>query len=383
MVASPECLVAGHRGFKGKYPENTIGGFKKCFDTGATIFETDVWSTKDGILVISHDPNTKRVFVDEEGNETNYFILDTLYDDIKNLRTIGSNEKLITFKQLLTWFKEEVKKYGPSSQHKIMLDIKKLNPVKILNQIVEDLLSVENDLAWWFPHLQFGLWDIKFLKYLNQDEFFQKQFSLTEPNQGYEHFDIVHISFSWRDSLFYLAYNDYLNETDSGRFKFKLTAVSLIYISTWSSDFLSEFVPVAKAHDIKLFSWTINTRPQLEYFCALGHNARFREYGVITDFPDEMVGYINEVEAEREEETGKDLESRALLPAGSPVYLPFRFKLSNWFFNLVVRLVNFKQAAVPQPVPFSTPVDPEEKTAIPISTFGMKVFATCQYYGIF
>lgn len=378
MAACTECLVVGHRGFKGQYPENTLGGFEKCFETGATIFETDVWTTKDEVLVISHDVSTKRVFVDEDGNETDYYILDTNYDEIKNLRTIGSNETLLTFRHLAKWFYQTVQKYGRESEHKIMLDIKKLNPTKLLKLLIEDLLAVHDDLSWWLPRLQLGIWDIRFIKYLNQDEYFQKKFSSLKPSHGYKHFDIVHISFSWRDSLFYLSYNDYLDTVRDSRFKFKVTAVSLIYISTWSTEFLTKFLPVAKAHDIKLFSWTINTRPQLEYFAALGHNARLREYGVITDYPDRMVEDIKAVEQSAE---GKSEEETLL--GSAPVYVPFSFRLSNWFFNLVVGLFNFRKPQVPQPVPFSTRVDPDERPKFTVSKLWIKVFSTCQHYGIF
>ncbi|MCX2744069.1 glycerophosphodiester phosphodiesterase [Mangrovivirga sp. M17] len=46
----------GHRGFRGKYPENTIHGFLKAIDTGVKTLEMDVVVTKDNYLVVSHEP---------------------------------------------------------------------------------------------------------------------------------------------------------------------------------------------------------------------------------------------------------------------------------------------------------------------------------------
>lgn len=44
-----------HRGFKGKYPENTMLAFKKAIEAGADGIEFDVHLSKDGELVIIHD----------------------------------------------------------------------------------------------------------------------------------------------------------------------------------------------------------------------------------------------------------------------------------------------------------------------------------------
>jgi glycerophosphoryl diester phosphodiesterase len=46
----------GHRGARGLAPENTLAGFRKALETGVTHLETDLAVTKDGVVVISHDP---------------------------------------------------------------------------------------------------------------------------------------------------------------------------------------------------------------------------------------------------------------------------------------------------------------------------------------
>lgn len=48
--------LQGHRGARGLFPENTIAGFKATMELGVTTLETDLAITKDGIVVISHDP---------------------------------------------------------------------------------------------------------------------------------------------------------------------------------------------------------------------------------------------------------------------------------------------------------------------------------------
>ena len=49
-----------HRGFSGKYPENTMLAFQKAFETGADGIELDVQLTKDGEVVIIHDETVDR-----------------------------------------------------------------------------------------------------------------------------------------------------------------------------------------------------------------------------------------------------------------------------------------------------------------------------------
>ena len=48
--------LQGHRGTRGLAPENTIAAFERALAIGVTTIETDVAVTKDGVLVISHDP---------------------------------------------------------------------------------------------------------------------------------------------------------------------------------------------------------------------------------------------------------------------------------------------------------------------------------------
>ena len=48
--------LQGHRGARGLRPENTLAAFSFALATGVTTLETDLAVSKDGTLVISHDP---------------------------------------------------------------------------------------------------------------------------------------------------------------------------------------------------------------------------------------------------------------------------------------------------------------------------------------
>jgi glycerophosphoryl diester phosphodiesterase len=56
----PRPIVFGHRGASGEAPENTLPAFERALDSGAAILETDVHLTRDGEVVVAHDPDVAR-----------------------------------------------------------------------------------------------------------------------------------------------------------------------------------------------------------------------------------------------------------------------------------------------------------------------------------
>lgn len=48
--------LQGHRGARGLAPENTLASFARAISLGVSTIETDIAITRDGVLVISHDP---------------------------------------------------------------------------------------------------------------------------------------------------------------------------------------------------------------------------------------------------------------------------------------------------------------------------------------
>lgn len=50
----------GHRGAAGIAPENTMASFRRAFEDGADYFELDVHATRDGVVVVIHDPTLER-----------------------------------------------------------------------------------------------------------------------------------------------------------------------------------------------------------------------------------------------------------------------------------------------------------------------------------
>ncbi len=54
-------LVLGHRGYRARFPENTLLAFREALAAGADGIECDLQKSGDGRYVIIHDPTTDRV----------------------------------------------------------------------------------------------------------------------------------------------------------------------------------------------------------------------------------------------------------------------------------------------------------------------------------
>jgi glycerophosphoryl diester phosphodiesterase len=52
--------IYGHRGAKGEAPENTLVSFQKCLESGVNRCELDLHLSRDGQLMVIHDPSLKR-----------------------------------------------------------------------------------------------------------------------------------------------------------------------------------------------------------------------------------------------------------------------------------------------------------------------------------
>jgi glycerophosphoryl diester phosphodiesterase len=83
-----------HRGLHGAAPENSLAAFEAAIEKGYAI-ETDVRYTKDGTIVVMHDDNLKRL-TGEEGK-----VRDTRWQDLKNMRLVGTNERIMTLDECL------------------------------------------------------------------------------------------------------------------------------------------------------------------------------------------------------------------------------------------------------------------------------------------
>lgn len=69
--------IYAHRGFSGKYPENTMLAFEKAVEVGCDGIELDIQITNDNVVVIFHDESINRT-TDGKG-----FIRDYTYNELE------------------------------------------------------------------------------------------------------------------------------------------------------------------------------------------------------------------------------------------------------------------------------------------------------------
>ena len=59
-MTPPPVLTIGHRGASADAPENTLAALRVAVDAGCDLVEVDVQRTRDGVLVLAHDPDLAR-----------------------------------------------------------------------------------------------------------------------------------------------------------------------------------------------------------------------------------------------------------------------------------------------------------------------------------
>jgi len=69
VLAAPATAfdLQGHRGARGLAPENTLAAFAKALSIGVTTLETDLAVTRDGVVVVAHDPDLNPALVRDGG----------------------------------------------------------------------------------------------------------------------------------------------------------------------------------------------------------------------------------------------------------------------------------------------------------------------------
>ena len=99
--------IYAHRGVSNSSVENTLAAFKKAIALGADGIELDVQLSKDGVLVVFHDMNLKRL----AGKRRN--VADCSFEELRSyklgsrLQRIFSHHRIDAFQDILDWANEE------------------------------------------------------------------------------------------------------------------------------------------------------------------------------------------------------------------------------------------------------------------------------------
>lgn len=143
-----------HRGYKDAFPENTMGAFKGAVKVGSHAIETDIHLSKDGVVVISHDPDLKRCFGQKEK------IIDCDWSYLQTLRTLKEpRQSMPRLKDLLEYLTE------PGLEDIwILLDIKTdNNSDDVMRLIASTIAEVTPSSKPWAERILLGCWAAKYL----------------------------------------------------------------------------------------------------------------------------------------------------------------------------------------------------------------------------
>lgn len=99
-----------HRGYPGKYPENTLTAYRAAYELGFSHIEIDVQLSKDGVPILMHDITVNRM-TDAKG-----FVKDFTFAELRKLK-VGGTETIPTLKEALQFAKGKMKVAVELKQH--------------------------------------------------------------------------------------------------------------------------------------------------------------------------------------------------------------------------------------------------------------------------
>lgn len=235
----PQCIA--HRGYKAKFPENTLAAFKGAVAAGAHALETDVHITKDEVVVMSHDATLKRCFGRPQK------IVECNWEEIKDARTVAEpHEPMPRLTDVLEYLAQ------PGLEEIwLLLDIKLDNDADSIMRLLGSTLSAVSAPAHkaWTERVVLGIWAAKYLPLAQQYL------------PGYP---VMHIGFS-------TSYARHFLTVPNVGFNMLLP----VLIAPGGRRFLKD----AREKRRQVLAWTVNTEDRMEW-CI-----RRKLDGVITDDP--------------------------------------------------------------------------------------------------
>lgn len=256
-----ELEIYGHRGFRGKYPENSIIGFQKAIELGIKGIELDVVVNKNKELVISHE---------------HFFQKEFCFDSLG--REIQKESDFIIYNMT----QEQISKFDCGSKYYSKFpDQIKLKTIKPLFEDFINSINLKNSvllLEIKSSPKEYGISQPEPKEYceiiLNELKNYPFKTNVRIMSFDNQILEELHKL----DSSYPLIYLTYLPKSPTyflRKLSFTPFALGMIYLTVNKRK-------VQKLHklNVKLFAWTVNSTSYLENFLKIEVD------GVITDFPD-------------------------------------------------------------------------------------------------
>ncbi|WP_080145861.1 glycerophosphodiester phosphodiesterase [Marinilactibacillus piezotolerans] len=232
-------LNLAHRGFSGQYPENTMIAFEKAYETGADGIELDAQLTKDGEVVLFHDETLERL-TNGKGHLTDHTL-------------------------------NELKAYSINCQIQAGLPEQKIPTLREYFDWVQDKNFVTNIELKTATSENIGL-EEKVLD-LIEDYHLEDQIIISSFHRG-NMVRVKRLNPNIQTGLLVAGCNERIIQTTK--------ELGMDYIHPHALCLDEELVEVANSYNLKINTWTVNEKADLEKAEKAGINA------IITDFPNRL-----------------------------------------------------------------------------------------------
>lgn len=265
----PAFYKEGHRGARGLMPENTIPAMLKGLEMGANVLEMDVYTTKDGQVVVAHDPYINPDYsllpdgTEIPATDTRRYILHQMnYAEIRQFDTgskyyseFPQQQKIHTYMPLLDELMDAVEHYINS--HHL--------PKPIYN--IELKTDPEYDSIYSSPPIDVVEAVMAAVKSKNiQQRYYLQSFDFRPLKYLHERYPEVPVGF--------------LTETDSS-FEDNIKELGF-YPAIYSPSYemtTADLIQKCHEHGLKFIPWTVNSLDEMKSIVDLGAD------GIITDYP--------------------------------------------------------------------------------------------------
>lgn len=231
-------LNIAHRGFSGKYPENTMLAFAKAVEAGADGIELDVHFTKDREIVVIHDERIDRT------TNSSGFVVDYTYDELSQFDSSAGFAGVYGFNKIPT-LREYFEFVKPIDGFITNIELKTSeNEYPGIEKAVLELID-EFELADRIIISSFNHYSVMRTKAINPD-----------------------IKCGFLESSWIYNFGEYTQQRG-------VECVHPKYVSL-NEDSVAEI----KSHSVQINTWTVNSEEEVERLYNLGIDA------VIGNFPD-------------------------------------------------------------------------------------------------
>lgn len=333
-------IIIAHRGAQSIYPEHTLEGYKKAIELGADFIEPDLVLTKDGYLVVRHEPilsgttnvselpefDSLKTTKELDGKMvTDWFVLDFTLNQIKQLKARQAYSgrsteyddlfEIPTFEEVLQLVKEQSEEIGiyPEIKHPYFHNA--LLDIKIEDALLASLDSADLNSSNDAVYVQ--CFEVSPLQYINE----LSTVKLVQLISCYEINDDGSLVFEVPDGEFisYVAPYDFYMEGDQRTYEYFTTEEGMEFVSTYADGIgpwkpfiisystddsgniellpTSDFVEIAHENSLLVHPYTFrneNTQwsggdPETEYHLFFDAGID----GLFTDYTDEAVSALN------------------------------------------------------------------------------------------